>query len=71
MLLWLGYMFYGEILYEAFNSELFRRYQGYFENYWNLALNKEESVKRLVEIRKKLTPKRMGNPAKLDSPPRR
>lgn len=51
--LWLGYMYYGEIVCGEIQPELIKHFDKFFYEYWNKALSKEKSIKRLKEIARK------------------
>ncbi len=52
--LWLGYMYYGEVVCGEKDLTLLQHFDNIFYHYWDKALNKEKSIQRLEKLMMKL-----------------
>ncbi|BBM88300.1 helix-turn-helix domain-containing protein [Candidatus Uabimicrobium amorphum] len=51
--LWLGYMYYGEVICGEMQAQMLRHFDAVFCDYWNKALNKEKTIERLQSFLRK------------------
>ncbi|WP_372365521.1 Scr1 family TA system antitoxin-like transcriptional regulator [Candidatus Uabimicrobium sp. HlEnr_7] len=51
--LWLGYMYYGEVVCGEMDPQMLRHFDTVFCDYWNRALNKEKTIQYLCNLLKK------------------